>query len=94
MSERLIESAGLTAAASDTTMWDVLGGIGGLAAGVSLLLLLYLQVKPRVNRWALARFLHATHAYEGYDLLTNEQARSLPRKRRLRRWRRRCGFLW
>lgn len=82
----------LTEAVSTTTIWDVLGGIGGIAAGVSLLILIYLQAKPLVNRWALMRFLHATYAYELYDMLTNEQARKLPTKRRLRRWRRRRGF--
>lgn len=82
----------LTEVVSATTAWDVLGGIGGIAAGASLLLLLYLQAKPRVNRWALVRFLHATYAIEAHDLLTNEQASSLPLKHRLRRWRRRRGF--
>ena len=86
--------AGDTDSASIATAWDVLGGIGGLAAGVSLLILLYLQAKPRVNRWALVRFLHATFALEAYDLFTNEQAHSLPLKRRLRRWRRSRGFRW
>lgn len=83
----------LTEVVSAATVWDVLGGIGGIATGVSLLLLLYLQAKPRVNRWALVQFLHATYDMEVQDLLTNEQAGSLPLKRRLRRWRRGRGFV-
>ncbi|WP_423923760.1 hypothetical protein [Candidatus Poriferisodalis sp.] len=77
---------------SDTTVWDVLGGIGGLAAGVSLLILVYIQARPRVNRWALTRFLHATVAYELRDRLTNEQTRDLTWRHRLRRWRRNQMF--
>ena len=80
--------------ASDLTTWDVLGGIGGLAAGISLLIFLYLQAKPRVNRWALSRFLHAAYAIELSDIMTNEQARRLRLKRRLRRWLRARCFVW
>ena len=72
--------------------WEVLGGIGGLAAGISLLLLLYIQTKPLVNRWATRRFLHATYTLEWYDLLTPEQARRLRWKQRLRHRRRRWGY--
>lgn len=92
MPEDLNPLEAVTEATSAATTWDVLGGVGGLAAGISLLVLLYLQAKPRVNRWALLRFLHATYAYESSDLLTNEEARSLRLRQRLRRWRRRCGF--
>ena len=70
---------------SATTIWDVLGGIGGLAAGVSLLVVLYLQAKPRVNRWAICRFLHAVQMLDARDLVTNEQSRHLPLRSRLRR---------
>ena len=71
--------------------WEVLGGIGGLAAGVSLLILLYLQAKPLVNRWATRRFLHTTYTLEWDDLLAPEQARRLPWKQRLRHRRRSWG---
>lgn len=79
-------------ATSATTTWDVLGGVGGLAAGVSLLFLLYLQAKPLVNRWALRGFLHIAHAPTGDDLLTDEQARSLSWRRRLTRRRRALAY--
>lgn len=67
------------------TAWDMLGGIGGIAAGLSLLILIYLQAKPRVNRWAICRFLHAAQVLDRRDLLTNEQARHLPLSCRIRR---------
>ena len=84
-----------TESALCAAVWDVLGGVGGLAAGISLLMLLYLQAKPLVNRWATRRFLHATYAAEVHDLLTPGQARRLSWKPRLRhRWRgRRYGCL-
>ena len=77
--------------ASESMTWEVLGGIGGLAAGISLLLLLYIRTKPLVNRWATRRFLHVTYTLKPYDLLTPEQARRLRWKQRLRHRRRRWG---
>lgn len=47
MTELLNPPETLTEVTSATTAWDVLGGIGGIAAGASLLLLLYPQAKPR-----------------------------------------------
>lgn len=84
----------LTEAALAATIWDVLGGIGGLASGLSLLILLYLQTKPRVNRWSVLRFLHAAYAIELSDIMSNEQARRLRLTRRLRRWSRARCFVW
>ena len=69
----------------------MLGGIGGFAAGISLLLLLYIQTKPLVNRWAARRYLHLTYTLELHDLLTPEQARRLSWRYRLRHRRRRWG---
>ena len=88
MSEVPITPEALSAAVAATTTWDVLGGIGGLAAGLSLLILLYLQAQPLVNRWAICRFLHAVNMLDASELVTNEQARRLPLKQRIRRrWR-------
>ena len=60
-----------------------------LAAVLSLPLLTYTLAKPRVNRWAAVKFLRIYHEIDGDDLYTREQARSLPFRRRLRRWWRR-----
>ena len=94
MTESLNPPQALSELLSATTTWDVLGGIGGLAAGLSLLILIYLQAKPLVNRWATARSLHATYMPVIDDLLTNEQARDVLSRRRRRHRSRRLWLYW
>lgn len=88
----LIQTGELFVVATGASIWDVLGGVGGLAAGVSLVFLLYIQSKPLVNRWALRGFLRTASAPRGDDWLTREQARGLTWKRRFKRRCRRLAF--
>ena len=67
---------------------DVLGAIGSAATTVALLILVYTQAKPAMNRWPTVKYLRSYYELTFEDLITPEQARALPWARRLRRaWR-------
>ena len=67
---------------------EVLGAIGSAATTVALLILVYTQAKPAMNRWATVKYLRSYYELTFEDLITPEQARALPWARRLRRaWR-------
>ena len=67
--------------------------IGTLASVATLVVVLYIQVKPAVNRWATVRYLLLSSEIHVYDLLTREQARSLSRTILIRRLRRGVQYL-
>jgi len=66
--------------------------VAAIATVVALLILAYVHAKPAINRWATVKFLRVYSEMHWDDLLTREQARALPRRRRLRRWRRNRVF--
>ncbi|MCY4104327.1 MAG: hypothetical protein OXG55_13870 [bacterium] len=69
-----------------------LADVAAIATVVALLILAYVHAKPAINRWATVKFLRLYSEMHWADLLAREQARALPRRRRLRRWRQNRGF--
>lgn len=65
-----------------------LADAAAIATVVALLILAYVHAKPAINRWATVKFLRIHCEIDWDDLLTREQARQLPGRKRLRRWRR------
>ena len=65
-----------------------LADAAAVATVVALLILAYVHAKPAINRWATVKFLRFHCDVHGEDLLTREQARQLPWRKRLRRSRR------
>ncbi len=65
-----------------------LGDVAAVATVVALLIVAYVHAKPAINRWASVKFLRIQCEIDWDDLLAREQARQLPWRKRLRRWRR------
>ena len=57
-------------------MWlQVLGAVGSAATTVALLILVYTQAKPAVNRWATVKYLRSYCGLTFQDLITPELTR-------------------
>lgn len=69
-----------------------LEAVGDLATVAALLILVYVQDKPAINRWATVRFLRGHYEIHPDDLVPIEPSRSLNWSRRLGRVRRSTMF--